>query len=157
MSESYISGPYINAETTAGGLAHWLTSEIAGTLRTNATDFRAAWQDYIWSIINITVPNQIVNGGPVIGTFCWAHFIYAWLILLSAAIQIDNEYFQGHSGQAEYFEQLEEAYHNSNIVIPLTYNDPGQERHFVNGTVSVNHTPLFQFLFIQKGAVDIYG
>lgn len=63
----FMPGPYINAETTAGGLAHWLTAEISGALRTNATDFQASWQDYIRGIINITVPNQITNGGPVIG------------------------------------------------------------------------------------------
>jgi hypothetical protein len=62
------SGPYINAETTAGGLSHWITSQVAGTLRTNASDFRAAWHDYIQGIINITAPHQITNGGPVIGS-----------------------------------------------------------------------------------------
>lgn len=61
------SGPYINAETTAGGLSHWITSEVAGTLRTNATDFRAAWHDYIQGIIKVTASNQITSGGPVIG------------------------------------------------------------------------------------------
>lgn len=57
---------YINAETTAGGIAHWATSEIAGQLRTNATDWSAAWQDYIQGIIKETAPNQINSGGPVI-------------------------------------------------------------------------------------------
>lgn len=60
-------GPYINAETTAGGIAHWATSQVAGTLRTNATDFHDSWQDYIAGIINVTKPNQITEGGPVIG------------------------------------------------------------------------------------------
>jgi hypothetical protein len=60
-------GPYINAETTAGGIPHWLTSEVKGTLRTNASDFRTAWQDYIGAIINVTKPYQITHGGPVIG------------------------------------------------------------------------------------------
>ena len=58
---------YINAETSAGGIAHWATSEVAGQLRTNATDWRAAWQEYIQGIINVTAPNQITAGGPVIG------------------------------------------------------------------------------------------
>lgn len=61
-------GPYINAETTAGGIAHWVTSTVEGTLRTNASDYEASWQDYIHGIINETVPNQITQGGPVIGT-----------------------------------------------------------------------------------------
>ncbi|KDQ50498.1 glycoside hydrolase family 35 protein [Jaapia argillacea MUCL 33604] len=117
-------GPYINAETTAGGLAHWITSEVAGVLRTNATDFYAAWQAYVQGIITETVPYQITNGGPVI------------------AIQVDNEYSQTYiPGAAGYFAELEAAYHNSSIVVPLTYNDPGEGKNFVNGT----------------GAVDIYG
>jgi hypothetical protein len=58
---------YINAETTAGGISHWATSEVAGVLRTNATDWRAAWQAYVQGIIEQTAPNQINNGGPVIG------------------------------------------------------------------------------------------
>ncbi|KAF9451821.1 glycoside hydrolase family 35 protein [Macrolepiota fuliginosa MF-IS2] len=116
-------GPYINAETTAGGIAHWATSEVAGTLRTNDTDWKAAWQAYVAGIINVTAPNQISNGGPVI------------------AIQIDNEYSQNPVSHAEYFAELEAAYHNSPVVVPLTYNDPGQGRNFINGT----------------GAVDLYG
>lgn len=64
---------YINAETTAGGIAHWATSEVAGQLRTNATDWKAAWQDYIQGIINVTAPNQITAGGPVIGLFSQHH------------------------------------------------------------------------------------
>jgi beta-galactosidase GanA len=120
-------GPYINAETTAGGIAHWITSEVEGILRTNATTYHAAWQDYIKGIIRITVPNQITNGGPVI------------------AIQIDNEYFQSGYGQAEYFTQLEDAYRNSDIVVPLTYNDPDEGRNFVNGTVSPRVSLPFGF------------
>lgn len=60
-------GPYINAETTAGGIAHWITSQVAGELRTNAADWKVAWQDYIRGIIKETVPYQINQGGPVIG------------------------------------------------------------------------------------------
>ncbi|KAG1721261.1 glycoside hydrolase family 35 protein [Suillus paluster] len=116
-------GPYINAETTAGGIAHWITSEVAGELRTNATDWKAAWQDYVQGIITETVPYQVTQGGPVI------------------AIQIDNEYSQEPAGHAEYFAELEAVYWNSNIVVPLTANDPGEDRDWINGT----------------GAVDIYG
>ena len=67
LCSTYSPGPYINAETTAGGIAHWVTSQVAGTLRTNATDYHDSWQDYISGIINVTKPNQITEGGPVIG------------------------------------------------------------------------------------------
>ncbi|KAJ7174196.1 glycoside hydrolase superfamily [Mycena crocata] len=116
-------GPYINAETSAGGIAHWVTTEVAGQLRTNDSDWSAAWQDYIQAIIKETVPYQINEGGPVI------------------AIQLDNEYTQHDPGHAEYYEELKAVFHASDIVVPLTYNDPNQGGNFINGT----------------GAVDLYG
>ncbi|KAL1751658.1 glycoside hydrolase family 35 protein [Schizophyllum commune] len=113
-------GPYINAETTAGGIAHWATSEVAGRLRTNATDWRAAYQDYMQGIIAETAPYQITEGGPVI------------------AIQIDNEYDQHVPEQAEYFQDLIDLLHDSPIVVPITYNDPNQGENFINGTGAVD-------------------
>ena len=67
MTDKALSGPYINAETTAGGITHWVTSQVAGELRTNATDFHDSWQGYINAIAKVTVPNQINKGGPIIG------------------------------------------------------------------------------------------
>lgn len=131
-----LSGPYINAETSAGGLAHWMTSEVAGKLRTNATDFRAAWQDYVKGIIDATIPNQITEGGPIIGKLRDTPCSFCIDLDVTLAVQIDNEYFQGGFGQAEYFVQLENAYKDAGVVVPLTYNDPGEERNFINGTVS---------------------
>ncbi|KAL5524689.1 hypothetical protein ACEPAF_9834 [Sanghuangporus sanghuang] len=112
-------GPYINAETTAGGIAHWVTSQVSGTLRTNATDFHDSWQDYIAGIINVTIPNQITEGGPII------------------AVQIDNEYSQ-RPGNSEYFQELIDTYRAAGVVVPLTYNDPSQGKNFVNGTGAVD-------------------
>ncbi|KAI9568565.1 glycoside hydrolase family 35 protein [Boletus coccyginus] len=109
-------GPYINAETTAGGIAHWITSQVAGELRTNATDWKAAWQDYILGIITETVPYQISQGGPV----------------------IDNEYSQSPISHAEYFEDLKNAFYNSKIVVPFTANDAGEQRNWINGTGAVD-------------------
>ncbi|KAI8986121.1 glycoside hydrolase superfamily [Trametes punicea] len=116
-------GPYINAETTAGGIAHWATSLVAGTLRTNASDWTAAYQPYVNGIIDQTVPNEVTSGGPVL------------------AVQVDNEYSQSPITHAEYFANLEKQYRDGGLLVPLTYNDPGEGRNFINGT----------------GAVDIYG
>ncbi|KAJ2913369.1 hypothetical protein MD484_g7048, partial [Candolleomyces efflorescens] len=116
-------GPYINAETTAGGIAHWATSEVAGRLRTNDSSWRAAWRQYIQGVIDETVPNQISSGGPVI------------------AVQIDNEYTNRYPTHAGYYQDLIDFYHASKINVPLTYNDFGGGKSFVNGT----------------GAVDLWG
>jgi phosphatidylserine/phosphatidylglycerophosphate/cardiolipin synthase-like enzyme len=147
------AGPYINAETTAGGIAHWATSEVAGSLRSNASDWKAAWKGYISAIIEAAAPNQINHGGPIIGmvihvfpgdssdAFC-GFSNPAWLVRLSklgrsAKRGIDNEYlpWDWAEGGDRYFEDLKEAYHDSNIVVPLTYNDPSEQKTFVNGTV----------------------
>ncbi|KAH9948330.1 glycoside hydrolase superfamily [Amylocystis lapponica] len=109
----------INAETTAGGIALWATSRTSSEFRTNATDFEDAWTPYIAQVASYVVPNQVSNNGPI----------------------LDNEYSQNPIERAEYFAQLEAAYRQDGVVIPLTYNDPGEGRNFVNGT----------------GAVDIYG
>ncbi|CAK5271692.1 unnamed protein product [Mycena citricolor] len=112
-------GPYINAETTAGGIAHWITTQVAGQLRTSAADWEAAWQAYIAGIINQTEPFQISHGGPVI------------------AVQIDNEY-QQRSTTSPYYTLLEETYRNASIDVPLTYNDAGERSNFINGSGAVD-------------------
>lgn len=54
---------------------------------------------------------------------------------------VDNEFGQDGYGNAEAFVQIEDVLRMNGIVVPLTYNDPGEKRSFINGT----------------GAVDIYG
>ncbi|OJA15263.1 hypothetical protein AZE42_10788 [Rhizopogon vesiculosus] len=105
-------GPYINAETTAGGIAHWITSQVAGELRTNAKDWQAAWQDYVKNVITETAPYQVSEGGPP-----------------SKSVPVTH---------AEYFAQLEAVYFNSSIVVPFTANDPEGDQDWVNGTGAVN-------------------
>ncbi|PIL34786.1 hypothetical protein GSI_02573 [Ganoderma sinense ZZ0214-1] len=117
-----LAGIFINAETTAGGIAHWITSEVAGDTRTNASDWTAAYTPYVSRIIDEVVPNQVSQGGPIL------------------FVQIDNEFNQTAS-HAAYFAQLEGQYRDGGVVVPLTYNDPGEGDNFINGT----------------GAVDLYG
>ena len=50
------------------------------------------------------------------------------------AFLLDNEYTQNPISQ-EYFAELEDVYRTANIVVPLTYNDPGEGGNFINGTV----------------------
>lgn len=121
-------GPYINAETSAGGMPHWVTAEVPGYLRTNSSSYTEAYTPYWEYMAEITAKNQITAGGPII------------------LIQIDNEYVQydssgGNPGKAGYFDDLEKALRKKGVVIPTTYNDPGMNGNFVSG----------------EGKVDIYG
>lgn len=70
----------INAETTAGGIAHWATSLVAGELRTNASDWTAAYQPYVDGIIKATVPNEVTSGGPVLGNMAALLIICEYLV-----------------------------------------------------------------------------
>ena len=110
-------GPYINAETTAGGLALWSLVLTNSTLRTNASDIEHAWMPYIRSIIDQTNPNQVSEGGPVIAVQigkCNGN-----IQMLSAHSTSDNEYNGFPPGGAEYFQQLEQTYRDNGIVVPL--------------------------------------
>ncbi|CAK5265004.1 unnamed protein product [Mycena citricolor] len=113
-------GPYINAETSAGGIAHWITTEVAGPLRTNASDWEDAWRPYVAGISAEVRAWQVDRGGPVI------------------AVQIDNEYTQTPAGHGEYYESLMAAFREAGIVVPLTYNDPNPGENFINGTGGVD-------------------
>ncbi|KAM5536286.1 hypothetical protein V8D89_010063 [Ganoderma adspersum] len=125
-------GPYINAESTAGGIAHWITSEVAGELRTNATDWTAAYTPYVSSIVDAVVPNQVTEGGPIL------------------FVQIDNEFNQTAEHGA-YFAQLEAQYRDGGVAIPLTYNDPGEGSNFINGTGAVD---LYGFDNYPQGTIS---
>ncbi|KAI7964969.1 hypothetical protein MJO29_003067 [Puccinia striiformis f. sp. tritici] len=123
-------GPYINAETTAGGIPGWVTT-LACPLRTKATDFDRSWRQYWDEMIDRIVPNQIgLPNGTVI------------------AVQVENEYltdahsFQGQPpGKDQYMQDLADALLDKGIVVPLTVNDAGMDRNFATG----------------MGAMDIYG
>ncbi|KAI0693625.1 glycoside hydrolase superfamily [Cerioporus squamosus] len=123
-------GPYINGETTSGGIAHWITSQVAGTVRTNATDWTAAYQPYIDGIARESAEYQVAKGGPLLGTS------------YNTGHRIDNENRNSPDPSTQqYFADLEKQYRDRGIDILLTYNDPGMRSGFINGT----------------GAVDIYG
>ncbi|KAG8942338.1 hypothetical protein FRC04_003790 [Tulasnella sp. 424] len=120
-------GPYINAETTAGGIPHWVTAHVSGHLRTNDTVYYSAWRPYIDKVAELVAPHQITRGGPVI------------------AVQLENEYVDrddvGYPGKREMMEKLKDAIRSGGIEVPLTINDAYMGANYVNGT----------------GSGDIYG
>ncbi|KAF9237579.1 glycoside hydrolase family 35 protein [Melanogaster broomeanus] len=109
-------GPYINAETTAGGFPGWGTY-TPGAWRTSNTTYFEAWQDYVSTIGHILAQNQITNGGPVI------------------LVQSENEYTgwaPGYSEDFVYEAELLTAWRNAGIKVPITFNDASPSGHYLS-------------------------
>lgn len=108
-------GPYVNAETNAGGFPLWLTTGEYGDLRNDDDRYTAAWEPYWTEISAVVEPHLITNGGNVI------------------MFQIENEL----NGQwtdieartlnppiANYMQLLEDSARDNGIDVPLAHNAP---------------------------------
>ncbi|CAD6931781.1 unnamed protein product [Tilletia controversa] len=115
-------GPYINAETTAGGMATW-TTRLGSTLRTNATEWEQAWTPYLTAISDVVKPRQLVWDGDVPGKGVSGGSVIA--------VQADNEYHAGPKRDA-YIRSLVQFYKDQGFWVPITYNDIGQQNSFVD-------------------------
>ncbi|KAI0343743.1 putative beta-galactosidase [Trametopsis cervina] len=106
-------GPYINAETTAGGFPGWLTN-IPAKARTNETGFTDAWTPYI----------EAYPDGPVI------------------AVQSENEFFPStpsDPGRSEHMVLIENTLRANGITkVPLTHNDASPAGRFAHGLGEVD-------------------
>ncbi|KAI0783038.1 glycoside hydrolase superfamily [Abortiporus biennis] len=115
-------GPYINAETTAGGFPGWLTNNPAKA-RTNATGFTQAWTPFMTSVAKFAAPFQYPDG-PVI------------------AVQSENEFFPSSgsdTGRSEYMQAIENTLRGNGITkVPLTHNDANTGGRFVKGLGGVD-------------------
>ncbi|CAK7215511.1 hypothetical protein SBRCBS47491_002506 [Sporothrix bragantina] len=124
-------GPYINAETAAGGLPGW-TLRIACRLRSNCTEYQDATKLYLATVGRAIADAQITNGGPVI------------------LVQPENEYstFYGETefpaqSNREYMAFVEQQLREAGIVVPFIDNDNLALGYWAPGT--------------GLGEVDIYG
>ncbi|KDN69951.1 putative glycosyl hydrolase family 35 [Colletotrichum sublineola] len=113
------AGPYCNAETSGA--------------RSSDERYRAGWLPFVTRIGKIIAANQITNGGPVILN------------------QVENEYqqtvYQADHTSVIYMEQLEKAFRDAGIVVPLTHNEKGM-RSRISWSTDYNNV---------GGAVDMYG
>ncbi|KAE8454333.1 hypothetical protein EG329_005258 [Mollisiaceae sp. DMI_Dod_QoI] len=126
-------GPYINAETAAGGMPGW-TLRLNGTLRSTAPDYLNATVNYLSVIGKIIADAQITNGGPVI------------------MVQPENEYSTWPEVSFAQFPEVfnqelmaftENHLRAAGIVVPFAVNDNENMGYFAAGS--------------GLGAVDIYG
>ncbi len=115
-------GPYINAETSAGGLPGWLTTQ-AGRARTNAADYEAAADDWLSHIDAILKNHQLSDGtGTVI--------LY----------QIENELASTGSGEFDYMQHLYDKVRSDGITVPIFHNDKGRNGIWVPAGANVPGT-----------------
>ncbi|TGO61578.1 hypothetical protein BCON_0026g00220 [Botryotinia convoluta] len=126
------AGPYCNAETNGGGFALWGSDGSLGTLRSNNAVYYESWLPWITEIGGILAKNQITNGGPVILN------------------QVENELQETtHSATNSlvlYMEQIEAAFRDAGITVPLSHNEKGQR--------SISWSTDYQNV---GGAVNVYG
>jgi beta-galactosidase GanA len=99
-------GPYVNAETDAGGFPGWLLTQ-KGKARTSDPEYTAAYKEWLDHIDPIIAKHQITKGGSVI--------LY----------QVENEY---DGGDAVYMRQLQDKVHLDGINVPLFHNDKSGPR-----------------------------
>ncbi|KAG9123890.1 hypothetical protein FRC07_013609 [Ceratobasidium sp. 392] len=137
-------GPYINGETTGGGIPAWASS-VAGTMRTNNENYTYAWLPYMKYMTELIRRHQITEGGNII------------------LVQAENE-FSPSSTKSPYMQAIVDLYRQNGIVVltllwlcpilticslrsakqAITHNDQhsGQTGYFAPGT--------------GQGEVDIY-
>ena len=115
-------GPYINAETSAGGLPGWVLNE-AGQARTDAPDYVAAAEQWLTHIDAILKNHQLTNGtGTVI--------LY----------QIENELADTGAGEFQYMQDLYNTARSDGITVPIFHNDKGRNGIWVPASSTVPGT-----------------
>ncbi|GJQ11425.1 hypothetical protein GpartN1_g3216.t1 [Galdieria partita] len=112
-------GPYINAETNAGGFPGWLVSSLKGLARTDDPYYTAAWEQWLSAVDPHLQKFQSPYGGPII------------------AVQVENEYDVGNLS-AKYMELLEAKFREDGIVVPLTTNVYGDRSTWTSGPGAVD-------------------
>lgn len=126
-------GPYINAETAAGGFPGWLLRNPA-ILRSYDNRYLNATQTYITAISKIIADAEITNGGPVI------------------MLQAENEYTTfpnvtlsqfPNTMAREYMAYVVQQFRDAGITVPIFDNDNTVRGDFAPGT--------------GLGEVDVYG
>ncbi|HEX5195195.1 MAG TPA: beta-galactosidase [Solirubrobacteraceae bacterium] len=124
-------GPYINGETSGGGLPGWLNN-VAGKARTNAPDYMAAADQWLAHIDPIIARHQLTNGtGTVI--------LY----------QIENELAATGPGEYAYMANLYDRARSDGITVPIFHNDKGRHGIWVPASSHVPGT--------VQGPNDLYA
>ena len=161
-------GPYINAETDAGGFPGWLVT-TAGKPRSTAPDYTAAYREWMTEIDRILARHQFTDGRGTV-------LLY----------QVENELYDDSADSRQYMQDIEDKARADGITVPLigNHNDnfftgvgavdmPGYDSYpadfdctrperwnnvydFASERKRLTRSPLF-FPEFQGGAFDVWG
>jgi beta-galactosidase len=161
-------GPYINAETDAGGFPGWLVT-TAGKPRTTAPEYTAAYREWMTQIDRILARHQVTDGRGTV-------LLY----------QVENEFYNDSDDGRAYLQALEDKARADGITVPLFGNHntnffegvgkldmPGYDSYpmdfdctrperwnavydFASERRGLKNAPLF-FPEYQGGAFDVWG
>ncbi|CAE6536961.1 unnamed protein product [Rhizoctonia solani] len=118
-------GPYINAETTSGGMPGWI-SNLADASRSNGTDFTAAWKPYITQISKDAAPYQYPDG-PIILVQSENEF---------GGDSVTNPWSYGHTDHMKWIQETMRA--NGLDKVPTTHNDYKPQGEYATGPAKVD-------------------
>jgi beta-galactosidase len=126
------AGPYVNAETSAGGFALWASNGQMGSARTSDSAYYKLWYPWIQEVGKIIAANQITNGGPV--------------ILNQHENELQETTHSADNTLVKYMEQIAAAFEEAGIVVPSSHNEKGMR--------SMSWSTDYQDV---GGAVNVYG
>ncbi|CAN8097750.1 unnamed protein product [Discula destructiva] len=113
-------GPYVNAESNAGGFPLWVTTGAYGTLRNDDARYTEAWTPYFSAIAQLVAPHLVTNGGTAV------------------LFQVENEYGEQwanltaripNTSAGNYMALLQATARENGIDVPLTHNAPNMNAH----------------------------
>jgi hypothetical protein len=145
-------GPYINAETSGGGLPGWLQRNPA-LLRSTAPGYLAATEEYLTNVLKSIEAAQITHGGPVIMVQYENEYsisdipetieILTSLFVLGQALTPNTTAALSTELHPEYMADVRKVFEDAGIVVPLMANDAVPAGNWAPGS--------------GEGAADIYA
>ena len=127
-------GPYVNAETNAGGYPLWLTTGAYGALRTDDSRFTAAWTPYWEAVADLVKPHLVTNGGNVMLFQIENELNGQWTDIAARTL---------NPAVANYMQLLKDSARARGIDVPLSHNAPNMNgyswsKDFSNATGNVD-------------------
>lgn len=123
-------GPYINAESSAGGYPGWLLTGAYGSLRNNDTRYTDAWRPYQDYMAQLAGDYSITRGGNVILFQIENEYGEQWL---NVAARTPNE------TAISYMELLEAAAKENGVDMPTIANAPNLGAKSWSLDYDINH------------------